>query len=99
MSSTDSPAQSDNSAIGRLAGGIETVLGRIAASQLATIAAIIVVAFLAFLPGLTTLPPIDRDEPRFAQASHQRVETGNYFDILFQDEARYKKPIGIYWLQ
>ncbi len=99
MSSTESPAQSDNSAIARLAAGIETVLGRIAASQPASIAAIIVVAFLAFLPGFATLPPIDRDEPRFAQASHQMVETGNYFDIRFQDEARYKKPIGIYWLQ
>ncbi len=99
MSSTETPAQSDNSAIARLAGVIEAILGPIAASRPASIAAIVVVAFLAFLPGFTTLPPIDRDEPRFAQASHQMVETGNYFDIRFQDEARYKKPIGIYWLQ
>lgn len=27
------------------------------------------------------------------------IETGDYADIWFQDEARYKKPIGIYWLQ
>nr|WP_246429893.1 glycosyltransferase family 39 protein [Prosthecomicrobium pneumaticum] len=27
------------------------------------------------------------------------VETGDYFDIRFQTEPRYKKPVGIYWLQ
>jgi 4-amino-4-deoxy-L-arabinose transferase-like glycosyltransferase len=27
------------------------------------------------------------------------VETGNYIDIRFQDDVRYKKPVGIYWLQ
>ena len=52
-----------------------------------------------YLPGQMTLPPIDRDEARFAQASKQMVETGNYVDIRYQEETRYKKPIGIYWLQ
>ncbi|WP_163272735.1 ArnT family glycosyltransferase [Chelativorans alearense] len=51
------------------------------------------------VPGITTLPPIDRDESRYVQASKQMVESGDYIDIRFQDEARYKKPIGIYWLQ
>ena len=27
------------------------------------------------------------------------VETGDFVDIRFQDEVRYKKPVGIYWLQ
>src|SRR5262249_37214602 len=27
------------------------------------------------------------------------LETGNYVDIRFQEGTRYKKPIGIYWLQ
>jgi 4-amino-4-deoxy-L-arabinose transferase-like glycosyltransferase len=52
-----------------------------------------------FLPGFATLPPMDRDEPRFAQASKQMLETGDYVAIRFQDEARNKKPVGIYWLQ
>ncbi|MDX1921963.1 MAG: glycosyltransferase family 39 protein [Alphaproteobacteria bacterium] len=52
-----------------------------------------------FLPGFFTLPVFDRDEPSFAQASKQMVQTGNLVDIRFQDEPRYKKPIGIYWLQ
>lgn len=49
--------------------------------------------------GLAGLPPIDRDEARFVQATKQMAETGNYVDIRLQQETRYKKPIGIYWLQ
>ncbi len=56
-------------------------------------------AVALFLPGFTIIPPFDRDEARFAQASSQMLESGNYVDIRFQEEARYKKPIGIYWLQ
>lgn len=52
-----------------------------------------------FLPGLTLMPPLDRDEPRFAQASRQMLESGDYVDIRFQNEPRLKKPVGIYWLQ
>jgi len=52
-----------------------------------------------FTPGFATLPPTDRDESSFAQASKQMIETGNYTDIRLQDVPRYKKPIGIYWLQ
>jgi 4-amino-4-deoxy-L-arabinose transferase-like glycosyltransferase len=51
------------------------------------------------LPGFFTIPPVDRDEARFAQATKQMVETGDYVDIRFQDEVRYKKPVGIYWMQ
>lgn len=51
------------------------------------------------LSGLVSMPPIDRDEPRFVQATKQMVETGDYVDIRFQDASRYQKPIGIYWLQ
>ena len=54
---------------------------------------------LAFVPGVGSVPPIDRDEPRYTQASKQMLESGDYVDIRFQDEPRYKKPIGIYWLQ
>src|ERR1700759_2456529 len=56
-------------------------------------------AALLFLPGFFNIPPIDRDEARFAQATKQMVETGDYVDIRFQDDVRYKKPVGIYWLQ
>lgn len=55
---------------------------------------------LAFdLPGIAALPVLDRDEARFAQATRQMLETGDFLRIRFQDEARNKKPAGIYWLQ
>jgi 4-amino-4-deoxy-L-arabinose transferase-like glycosyltransferase len=60
---------------------------------------LIVLSLAMFLPGFFSLPPVDRDEARFAQASKQMVESGDYVDIRFQDEVRYKKPVGIYWLQ
>jgi 4-amino-4-deoxy-L-arabinose transferase-like glycosyltransferase len=61
---------------------------------------LLAVAALAFLlPGLASLPPVDRDEARFTQASKQMLESGDYIDIRFQDQHRYKKPVGIYWLQ
>src|SRR5919109_1438804 len=60
---------------------------------------LLVVALLFFLPGFFSIPPTDRDEARFAQATKQMLETGDYVDIRFQDEVRYKKPVGIYWLQ
>ncbi|HYU13561.1 MAG TPA: glycosyltransferase family 39 protein [Stellaceae bacterium] len=58
-----------------------------------------VVALLCILPGFFAIPPTDRDESRFAQATKQMIETGEFVDIRFQDEVRYKKPVGIYWLQ
>jgi 4-amino-4-deoxy-L-arabinose transferase-like glycosyltransferase len=52
-----------------------------------------------YLPGLASLPVTDRDEARFAQATRQMLESGDYLRIRFQDEARNKKPAAIYWLQ
>ncbi len=52
-----------------------------------------------WLPGALSLPALDRDESRFAQASKQMIETGNYVDIRYSVGQRYKKPAGIYWMQ
>ena len=60
---------------------------------------LIAVCLVSFLPGFFNIPPVDRDEARFAQATKQMIESGDYIDIRFQDEVRYKKPVGIYWLQ
>lgn len=57
------------------------------------------IAFLAGLPGLIAMPPLDRDESRFAQATAQMMESGDYVVIRFQDAPRFKKPVGIHWLQ
>src|SRR6202012_1387161 len=62
-------------------------------------AVLVVVALLAFLPGFFQIPPVDRDEAYFAQATKQMIETGDYVDIRYQDDVRYRKPVGIYWMQ
>lgn len=56
-------------------------------------------ALLAGLPGLLGMPPLDRDESRFAQATAQMLEQDDYVVIRFQDQPRFKKPVGIHWLQ
>jgi 4-amino-4-deoxy-L-arabinose transferase-like glycosyltransferase len=73
-------------------------LDRFATPRRAPIVAALV-ALLATLPGLFALPPMDRDESRFAEASAQMLESGDFTNIMFQDTPRYKKPVGIYWLQ
>jgi 4-amino-4-deoxy-L-arabinose transferase-like glycosyltransferase len=54
---------------------------------------------LLWAPGFWTLPPTDRDESRFAQATKQMLETGDFVRIMNGAEARNRKPIGIHWLQ
>ncbi|KJS37155.1 MAG: dolichyl-phosphate-mannose-protein mannosyltransferase [Hyphomonas sp. BRH_c22] len=58
-----------------------------------------VLTFAAAAPGVFTLPALDRDESRFAQASKQMLESGDYIRLRYQDELRNKKPAGIHWLQ
>ncbi len=61
--------------------------------------ALVLLCLALWLPGLASLPPFDRDESRFAQASKQMVQTHDFVSIYFQDVPRNKKPVGIYWLQ
>ena len=58
-----------------------------------------VICAIAWLPGFFTLPPLDRDESRFAQATKQMLETRDFVDIRLGQGSRYEKPVGIYWLQ
>ena len=81
------------------ANGLRTVIDFAVASHARAVAVLAMAALLSFLPGQFSIPPIDRDEARFAQATKQMIESGDYVDIRFQDVARYKKPVGIYWLQ
>ena len=75
------------------------VLDFATANHVRAVALLVLCGFLLFLPGFFSIPPIDRDEARFAQATKQMVESGDFVDIRFQDDVRYKKPVGIYWMQ
>ena len=61
--------------------------------------ALLALVTMTVFTGQHMVPPIDRDESRFAQASRQMLQSGDYVTIRFQDELRAKKPAGIYWLQ
>lgn len=56
-------------------------------------------SLLLFLPGISNLPVVERDEAHFSQATRQMIQTGEYFQIRFQDKTRFQKPPGINWLQ
>jgi 4-amino-4-deoxy-L-arabinose transferase-like glycosyltransferase len=60
---------------------------------------IALIALAAALPGVFSLPPLDRDESRYAQASVQMLETGDFVRPYVQEAPRTKKPIGVHWLQ
>jgi len=79
--------------------GLSAALDFAVASHWRAIALLVAFSLLAFLPGFFQIPPVDRDEARFAQATKQMLETNDYVDIRFQTKVRYKKPVGIHWLQ
>nr|WP_321525654.1 glycosyltransferase family 39 protein [uncultured Cohaesibacter sp.] len=82
-----------------LSDSIEASLSKLCSSRTKSFIALMLFALVCFLPGFNSIPPVDRDEARFAQASKQMMESGDYVDIRFQEGTRYKKPVGIYWLQ
>ena len=55
--------------------------------------------FICFFSSLNTIPPLDRDESRYIQATVQMVESKDFINIMFLDTPRLKKPPGIYWMQ
>ena len=55
--------------------------------------------FICFFLSLNTIPPLDRDESRYIQATVQMLESKDFVNIKFLDAPRLKKPPGIYWLQ
>jgi len=74
---------------------------------------LVILCLTVYLPGLFTIPPIDRDESRFAQASRQMFESaalpdfnkdpamhsGGWVVPMVQDRPRLNKPPLVYWLQ
>jgi 4-amino-4-deoxy-L-arabinose transferase-like glycosyltransferase len=79
--------------------GFAALFDYAAGSSRRAAAVLALISLIAFLPGIFQIPPVDRDEAYFAQATKQMIETGDYVDIRYQDDVRYRKPVGIYWLQ
>src|SRR3984885_3353509 len=79
--------------------GIGSLFDFIAASHRRALGVLLLISLCLFLPGFFQIPPVDRDEAYFAQATKQIIETGDYVDIRYQADVRYRNPGGIYWLQ
>ena len=54
---------------------------------------------LFHIGGTWSLPLIDRDEPRFAEASREMIQRGDYVVPYFNDQPRLDKPPLTYWAQ
>src|SRR5690242_15965737 len=54
---------------------------------------------LFHIAGTWSLPLIDRDEPRFAEASREMIERGDYVVPYFNNQLRLDKPPLTYWAQ
>ena len=56
-------------------------------------------SLLLHVAGTWSVPLVDRDEPRFAEASREMRERGDYVIPYFNDKYRFDKPPFIYWTQ
>jgi len=54
---------------------------------------------LFHMAGTWSLPLIDRDEPRFTEASREMIERGDYIVPRFNNQLRLDKPPIAYWAQ
>ena len=54
---------------------------------------------LFHMAGTWSLPLIDRDEPRFTEASREMIERGDYIVPRFNNQLRLDKPPLAYWAQ
>ncbi|HEX4085411.1 MAG TPA: glycosyltransferase family 39 protein [Chthoniobacteraceae bacterium] len=52
-----------------------------------------------YVIGDWALPLIDRDEPRFSEASREMLERRDFIVPYFNNQVRFDKPPLIYWLQ
>ena len=62
--------------------------------------ALLIFGCVAFhIIGTWSLPLIDRDEPRFAEASREMIQRGDYVVPHFNNDLRLDKPPLAYWAQ
>ena len=58
---------------------------------------LLAVAALLYLPGTSVIPLMDRDEPRFGQATVEMMERSTWTVPYFNGEYRFDKPPLTYW--
>src|SRR6266404_4954831 len=68
-------------------------------SNIAKYAILFFACVLFHVVGTWSIPLIDRDEPRFAEASREIIERGDYIVPHFNNQLRLDKPPLAYWAQ
>jgi len=61
--------------------------------------AVVLFSLALLLAGNWILPLTDRDEVRFAEASREMIQRGDYVVPWFNGDYRFDKPVLIYWCQ
>jgi len=59
---------------------------------------LLVMVFILFFYKLGSYPLFDLDEPRYAEAAREMLESGNWITPYFNYELRFDKPVLFYWL-
>ena len=77
----------------------EAILGAHLKSAIRNYALLFFGCLLLYVAGAWSLPLIDRDEPRFAEASREMIEHGDYLVPHFNNQVRLDKPPLTYWAQ
>jgi 4-amino-4-deoxy-L-arabinose transferase-like glycosyltransferase len=75
---------------------MESVVQKLAAKPLRST---LLLGLILLLAGNWILPLTDRDETRFAEASREMLQRGDYVVPWFNGHWRFDKPILIYWCQ
>jgi 4-amino-4-deoxy-L-arabinose transferase-like glycosyltransferase len=65
----------------------------------APLLSVLMVCALSLFAGLGSTALWEPDEPRFAEATRQMLERGDFLTPWFNDHPRFEKPVLIYWLQ
>src|SRR5690348_13957892 len=60
---------------------------------------VVFLSWALFLSGNWILPLLDRDEPRFAEASREMLQRRDWLIPWFNGQYRFDKPPLIYWCQ
>ena len=63
------------------------------------VAAVVLFALVLYLPGLGSVPLIDRDEPYYASVSREMLDRGDFMIPRFNGRIWLEKPPMLYWAQ
>ena len=60
--------------------------------------ALVVLGFVALVPGITQPPLLDWDEATYAEVAHEAVSSGSYLDFTWNGNPYLKKPPLLFWM-